>query len=119
MERLRVLVAYEEQYRCYAEAFGSAVHATEPSADVRVARPRDLWEEVSSFEPHLVVSSQATDAVADVGAWYMLSPYHEVSSEFRLGEHRWTWANPDLVTLGRVVKAVRGLMRENGTLVGP
>ena len=118
MERLRVLMAYENQYRCYAEVFGSAVHLTEPFADVRVVGPRDLWEEVSSFKPHLVVSSQATDAMPDVGAWYMLSPYHEVSSEFRLGEDRWTWANPDLVALETVVKAVRSLIRENGALVG-
>lgn len=109
MRRLRVLIAYEAMYNAYAGALECAIRALRPGAEVRVASLRNLWAEASSFAPHLVVSSQTTDAVlGDGAAWFMLSPDPAEPSEFRVGEQRWTYANPDLGVLRRIVASVEG-----------
>ena len=112
MPNPRVLIAYEETYLAYAESFGAAVRLAEPLAEVRVSGLLDLWAEVSRFEPHLVISSQPTDTIPGVGAWFTLSPEPNEPSEFRLGEEVWTCTNPDLGSLGRIVEAVGGLVRD-------
>jgi hypothetical protein len=109
---LRVLVAYEEAYLSYAQAFGAAVRIAEPLAEVRVVGLGELEAEVSSFEPHLVISSQPADALPGVGAWFRLPHDPDEPSEFRLGDQVWTYANPELGTLGKVVEGVSRLVQE-------
>jgi hypothetical protein len=109
---LKVLIAYEEAYLAYAEVLGVAVGYAEPFSEVRVVPPRELEAEVSSFGPHLVVSSLPTDVFPDVEAWFTLSAEPDEPSEFRLGGRHWICVNPDLGYLGRVVDAVGGLVRD-------
>jgi hypothetical protein len=108
----RVLIAYEEAYLAYAQAFGAAVRLAEPLAEVKFSGLHDLWAEVNRFEPHLVISSQPTDAIPWIGAWFRLSQEPNEPSEFRIGEEVRTCTNPGLGALGRVVEAVGGLVRD-------
>ena len=113
MPNLKVLLAYEERYLSYAQVFGAAVRMAEPSSEVRVVGTgKNLGAEVSSFGPHLVISSRPTDVFPDVEAWFTLSPESDEPSEFRLGGRHWICVNPDLGSLGRVVDAVSGLVRD-------
>ena len=112
MGPLRVLIAYEERYNAYAQAFAAAVGDADPDADVRIVAPRDIRGEVHRFEPHLVVSSQPTDALPEVGAWFMLSPDPDEPSEMRLGGRHWICANPGLGALARIAESVGGLVRD-------
>ena len=112
MQNLRVLIAYEATHLSYAQAFGAAVRIAEPLAEVRVVGLRELRAEVSRFGPHLVISSEPTDAFPDVGAWFMLSSEPDEPSVFRLGGRHRICVNPDLGALGQVVEAVSGLVRD-------
>ena len=111
MADLRVLIAFEATYLAYAEVLKVAVGYAEPEAEVRVVPLRELRAEVSSFGPHLVISSQPTDALPGVGAWFALSLEPNDPSEFRLGEHRRECINPDLGFLEKVVEDVGRLVR--------
>jgi hypothetical protein len=112
LPNLKVLIAYEAAYLAYAEVLGVAVGYAEPFSEVRVVPPRELEAEVSSFGPHLVVSSRPTDALPGVGAWFMLSPEPNEPSEMRLGGRHWVCVNPDLGALARIVESVGGLVRD-------
>jgi hypothetical protein len=111
VQNLRVLIAYEDTYLVYAEVLGVAVGYAEPEAEVRVVPLRGLRADVSSFGPHLVISSQPTDALPGVGAWFALSPEPNEPSEFRLGERRRECINPDLGFLEEAVGEVGCLVR--------
>jgi hypothetical protein len=108
---LKVLIAYEAAYLAYAEVLGVSVGYAEPEAEVRVVPLREIGAEVSSFEPHLVISSQPADTIPGVDAWFTLSPEPNKPSEFRLGEQRRKYINPDLGFLGKVVQDVSYLVR--------
>src|SRR4028119_1343923 len=59
--RVRVLVAFEENYRAYGDAIVRAIRNTYPRLEVlALADLRELEAEVALFDPHLVITSRSS-----------------------------------------------------------
>ena len=54
---MRVLIAFEDEYRTYREFMASAVSTHRPHVEVVAARLDALGEEMAGFDPHLVICS--------------------------------------------------------------
>lgn len=80
MEKMRVLLANEP--RVYREVIADAVEKLRPLIEVVVCRSEDLDLEVSRIEPHLVICSEATEAVrGGSSVWIVLYPDGEDRAE--------------------------------------
>ncbi len=61
---MRVLVAFENEYRIYGEAIARAIQELRPSVEVAVAEAGAVGEEVGRLLPELVISSQLKTGAA-------------------------------------------------------
>jgi hypothetical protein len=115
---MRVLICYEERYRAYSDVLERAIGALRPEADVAAYSLAEIGEQLESFDPHLVVSSDSN--TVDPGgraAWYRLYPEPGEPSEACLGGRRSHRANPpleDLLSFIDEVEALVGSGRELG-----
>jgi hypothetical protein len=113
---LRVLIAYEDTHRVYAEAMRHAIRGLRPGAEVASCGIAELRAGVGGFDPDLVVSSRPN--AVDPGrrtAWYTLSPEPDAPSEVCVGGRRREVENPGMEVLlsvldetGESVRAGRG-----------
>ena len=108
MIRLRVLVAFEDDYRVYGEVIVSAIRSTRSHLDVAaVAGIRDLEAEVARFDPHLVISSSRQPPLLSGQhsrlSWVELSVDPNRPSLICIDGHRWESFNPSLQELLDVV----------------
>lgn len=55
---IRVLVAFEDQYRAYRDTIAAAVRTLRPWTEVEVAEPGSLEAEIARLRPHLVICSR-------------------------------------------------------------
>ena len=55
---IRVLVAFEDQYRAYREVIGAAIRVLRPQVDVTTTGLDDLEAEVARLDPLVVMCSQ-------------------------------------------------------------
>lgn len=112
MVETRALVAFEEQYRAYREFIASAIQTYRPHVEVAVARLDILNDEVTSFDPHLVICSQPNSAGSNGRpAWVELPPDPGRSAKLCLDGQRSETANPALEELLRVVDDTERLIR--------
>lgn len=66
---MRVLVAFEENYRAYGDAIVRAIRNTYPRLEVlAVADLRELEAEVALFDPHLVITSRSSSHPAPLAS---------------------------------------------------
>ena len=54
---MRVLLAFEEEYRVYMEAIAEAIRTFRSHVEVALTNTRGLEAEVERFHPQLVISS--------------------------------------------------------------
>jgi hypothetical protein len=94
---VRVLIAYEDTHRVYAEAMRHAIRGLRPGAEVATCGVAELGAGVGSFDPDLVVSSRP-NTVEPGGrrAWYRISPEPGEPSEVCVGGRRREVENPDM-----------------------
>jgi hypothetical protein len=59
---IRVLVAFEDQYRAYREVIGAAIQVLRPQVEVTTTGLDDLEADVARLDPQLVVCSQDSPA---------------------------------------------------------
>lgn len=100
MVEMRVLVAFEDDYRGLRELVAFAFRATRPRDEVETIDPGALAESVARFDPHLVISSVPN--VVDPGgraAWVELSPDPERPSKVCVGGRHSEPLNPSLADL--------------------
>jgi hypothetical protein len=110
--QMRTLIAFEEQYRVYREVIGSAIQSHRPHVVVAVAGLDTLKDEVTRFDPHLVICSQPNTVESNGRpAWFELPPDPDRFAKLCFdGEHSET-ANPALEELLRVVDDTERLIR--------
>jgi hypothetical protein len=108
---MRILICYEERYYTYGDVLERAIGALRPEADVASCRLAEIGEQVESFDPHLVVSSDpnTVDPGARV-AWYRLSPEPGEPSETCLSGRRSHRTNPPLEELLSFIDEVEALV---------
>ncbi len=98
---MRVLVAFEDEYRAYADALVSFIRARRPHLDVATVGLEALQAQVGRFDPHLVICSLPKPDTGENSrlSWVELSvdPYRP--SRFCINGHRWESLNPSLMEL--------------------
>jgi hypothetical protein len=103
---MRVLLAFEEEYRVYMEAMAAALRTFRSEVEVTLADGRSLEAEVERFDPQLLISTlPIPENPIDEGlvARIELSPEPDQPSRFLVGERHWETMNP---TLGEILPAV-------------
>jgi hypothetical protein len=110
--KTRVLVAFEDEYRTYREFMAGAIRTHRAHIEVVATGLGALEEEVTRFDPHLVISSQLN--TVDPGgrpAWVELPPDPERLAEICLDSERSEVINPALEELFSVVDETERLSR--------
>ncbi len=101
---VRILIAYEDSHRVYAEAMRCAIRGLRPAAEVAACGIAELGAGVEVLDPDLVVSSRHN--TVDPGgraAWYVLSPEPGDPSEFWVGGRRREVENPGMEELLAII----------------
>jgi hypothetical protein len=108
---MRVLLAFEDEYRAYMEAMAVALRTFRSNVEVALTDGRNLDAEVARFDPQLLISSPPVPenpVDEEVVARIELSPEPTQASRFRVGERRWETTNP---TLGEILPVVEEAKR--------
>ena len=104
---MRVLVAFEDDYRAYREVIAAGIGVLRPRAEVRTANPDALEEELERFKPQVVICGRPESASpSDVPAWIELSLDPLRPGRIRVGDRRWESTNPTLDVLLGVIDEV-------------
>jgi hypothetical protein len=112
---MRILVAFDDDYRAYADALSKAIEAARPHLNVTTTGLETLQMQAARLDPHLVISSvpnpaaeQEEDDEEEVKllllAWVELSLDPHEPSRFCVSGRRWTSLNPSLEELLDVVE---------------
>ncbi len=71
---MKILVAFEDNYRSYREVIAEVIMSLRPRMEVRPARQEDLEEELASYTPDLVICGCSNAGYSrDRAAWVELS----------------------------------------------
>ena len=118
---MRVLLAFEENYRVYGQAMAAAIRQFRPDVEVAVVEGDDLESEVERSDPQLVICSPPVpeNPVDERLARIELSPEPDQPSRFRVGDRHWETTNPALGEILPVVDETKRLRREARDQEGP
>jgi hypothetical protein len=111
---MRVLLAFEEEYRVYMEAMAAALRTFRSDVEVAVTNGRSLEAEVERFDPQLLISTPPipeNPIEEGLVARIELSPEPDQPSRFRVGERHWETTNPTLGEILLVVDETKRLRR--------
>ena len=103
---MRVLLAFEEEYRLYGEAIAEAIRTFRSYVQVALTNTVSLEAEVERFDPQLVICSSpipSNPVDPQLIASIELFPEPYQPSRFRVGERHWESTNP---MLGETLSAV-------------
>jgi hypothetical protein len=116
---MRILIAFERNYRVYRDTIRIAIQHFRPSLEVEVVDLGSLEAEMSRLDPHLVISSRP-NTVNPGGrvAWFTLSPLPDEPSEFCLNGRRSVCENPSLKDLLAVIDETKELLPTGRDLGG-
>ena len=104
---MRVLVAFEDDYRAYREVIAAGIGVLRPRTEVRTANPDALEEELERFKPQVVICGRPESAgPSDVPAWIELPLDPLRPGRIRVGDRRWESTNPTLDVLLGVIDEV-------------
>ena len=116
---VRVLIAYEDSHRAYAEAMRHALRALRPDAEVVACGIDELGAGVEGFDPDLVVSSLPnTVEPGRRTAWYALSTEPNEPSEVCVGGRRGEVVNPGMEGLLAIIDETEESVRTGRGLGG-
>ena len=110
---MRVLLAFEENYRVYMEATAAAIREFRPDVEVAVVDGEELESELERFDPQLVIASPPVpeNLTDERLSCIELSPEPDQPSRFRVGERHWESTNPTLGEILPVVEETKRLRR--------
>ena len=112
--KMRILVAFEDDYRAYADALARAIRAARPHLEVATLGLETLRTEVARLDPHLVISSSPNPVPPEQEegrlAWVELSVDPHRPSKFCLSGRRWESLNPSLEELLGVIEETERLL---------
>jgi hypothetical protein len=103
---MRVLLAFEEEYRVHIEAIAEALRTFRSHVEVALTNTEGLEAEVERFVPQLVICSSpipSNPVDPQLISSIELSPDPDQPSSFRVGERHWESTNP---TLGETLSVV-------------
>ena len=109
---MRVLVAFEDEYRVYSAAITGAVRRARPTDKVVMANIGVLEREVRGFTPHLIISSlpAPTNYSGEWFSWVRLSLDPNRPSEICVEGNCRESLNPGLGELLCVLEETEGLL---------
>jgi hypothetical protein len=120
---MRILVAFEDDYRTYADALAKAIRAARPHLDVSTVGLEALHTEVARLDPQLVICSSPNPAAKQqegkLLAWVELSVDPHGPSKFSVSRRRWDSLNPSLEELLAVVEETERLLLGSSRRLGP
>ena len=103
---MRVLLAFEEEYRVYIEAVANAIRTFRSHIEVALTNTEELEAEVERFDPQLVICSSPippNPVDPKLISSIEISPDPDQPASFRVGERHWESTNP---TLGETLSVV-------------
>ena len=109
----RILVAFEDDYRSYADALATAIRAARPHLNVATVGLETPQAEVTHLDPHLVICSSLDPFLEQEGkllAWVELSVDPHQFSRFCVSGRRWESLNPSLEELLSVTEETDQLL---------
>jgi hypothetical protein len=107
---VRVLVAFEDDYRAYREVIAAGLRIHHDQYEVATSTVEALAEQIERFCPDVVIGGGAEDGgaedaeVAGVLCWIELTVVPTELTKVRLGECRWEMTNPQLETLVGIIE---------------
>jgi hypothetical protein len=96
---MRVLLAFDREYRAYIGAIAAAIETFRSHVEVAMTNTDELEAEVERFGPQLVICSSpipSNPVDPQLIASIELSPDPDQPSRFRVGERHWESTNPVL-----------------------
>lgn len=104
---IRILVAFEENYRVYREVIAAGLRILHPRYQVETSTLEAIKERVECFQPQVVISYGLQDAEEwDTFGWIELNIDPTDPTKIRLGERRWELTNPTLKELDEILEQV-------------
>ena len=111
---MRLLVAFEDEYRAYQGAISSAIQVLRPGVEVETIGADALMEGLAGFTPQAVICSRPEGPVpAGRVAWIELPPEPDQTARARLGDRHFELDNPSLEKVLEVVDEAELLLRTN------
>jgi hypothetical protein len=113
-----VLVAFEDVRRAYREAIALAIEQLRPAIEVRPAALSEMGRELRRFDPHVVVSSEASgEHPGGRGAWVHIptedgAAAEELLARVCLDGESWKADGQPLAELLEVVDRTEERLRE-------
>ena len=113
---MRVLVAFEDDYRTYREMIAASIEIQRPQVEVVSTEINKLEMEAKHFKPHLFICSQPRIDKPNGGwGWIQLSPHPQQCTRIWIGERYQEASNPGIATLISVVDEVGDLVVSQGS----
>lgn len=109
---LRVLVAFEDEYRAYRGAISTAVQDLRPRVRVEMSGTDALPRELARFDPQAVICTRPEGPeTADRVAWIELPLEPDRTARARLADRRFDLANPSLQKILEIIDDAERLLR--------
>jgi hypothetical protein len=111
---MRLLVAFEDEYRAYQGAISSAIQVLRPGVEVKTTGIDALTAGLAGFSPQAVICSlpEGPDPDGRV-AWIELPPEPDRTAVARLGDRHIELENPSLESVLEVVDKAELLLRDD------
>jgi hypothetical protein len=101
---IRILIAFEPEYRAYQGVIAAAIRVLRPHCEVETTDPDALEEEVRRLDPHIVIYSRSNAAdLSDRLAWVDLSTDPMQPTRVSIGGRYSERTNPTLEGLLEVI----------------
>ena len=116
---VRVLVAFEDDYRSYREVIAAGIHVLRPRTEVETAPMGELEEQIERFDPQLVVCSRPNSlASCRCAAWVELPLDPTRSTKICVAGRYSKRSNPAIDVLIAVIDEVEQLLQMDDDFEG-
>jgi hypothetical protein len=116
---MRILVAFEEDYRTYRDVIAAGIRILRPHTEVETASLESLGERIEHFDPELVICTRLNGV--DPGgrsAWVEITVDPIQPTKTCVGTRQSEWANPTLDVLLAVIDEVGELLQPSNVSRG-
>jgi hypothetical protein len=105
---VRILLAFEEDYRSYREVIAATIRVLRPHVEVSTTDPEGLEREVARLRPQLIVSCRpkATFRPPTMAWIKVASDKPTQPSEVWFGQDRWETVDPVMKTITQIVDSI-------------
>ncbi len=105
---VRILLAFEEDYRSYREVIAATIRVLRPHVEVSTTDPEGLEREVARLRPQLIVSCRpkATFRPPTMAWIKVASDKPTQPSEVWFGQDRWETVDPVIKTITQTIDSI-------------